>query len=765
MIALSLMLLLCADFSKMGGPLPNPIMFATQVPIPADFTTITSTFGNHIAAMAEVGRGGDLYIVYPSGTTKNLTQLAGFGVDGHQGATAIAVRDPHVHWDGSKAMFSMVIGAPTQFVWDTYYWQLYEVTGLGEFETPVITLVPNQPSNYNNIQAIYGSDDRIIYASDRPRNGAAHLYPLLDEYEEAPTVSGLWSLDPSNGDLFMINHAPSGAFTPFLDSAGRVIFTRWDHLQRDQQADADELSMGGTIYGTFNYSDESASALIIDSREEFFPEPRAVRVDLLAGTNLLGHSFNLFFPWQIMEDGSEEETLNHIGRHELAGYFNRSMTDPNLVEFNPAGRFNPNEIENFFHLREDPTQPGRFVGIDAPEFQSHAAGQINSIEGPDLANPDLMQITYMTHPDTADVTATPSADHSGLYRDPIYLSDGRILAVHTPETRADENDGTRAFPTSRYDFRIKLIDQNGAYYEAGTPLTSGINKNLNYFDPDVLVTYNGELWELYPVEVVARARPNRPEAVLSAPEQQIFDEESVDIQDFKDWMADRQLALAVSRDVTTRDGNDIQQPFNLQVPGGVSSIPTGGTVYEIAHLQFFQADHLRGIGGLATPSPGRRVLAQPMHDPAVDNPPSSGPEGSVSLALDGSMAAFVPARRAMSWQLTEPDGTSVIRERYWLNFKPGEIRVCASCHGINTTDQMGATVPTNPPEALRTLLQYWKSSNCAPGPLDVNQSGQINVLDAVLTVNGFGGSGSLDFNCDGSIDVLDLGLLLETWLQ
>ena len=167
-----------------------PILFVTQVPIAADFATIGSTFGNHEASMAQVGRGGDLWIRYPDGSLKNLTQAAGFGNEGFQGANAIAVRDPSVYWDGKKAMFSMVIGAPVeQFVFEDYRWQLYEITGLGKTETPKITKVPNQPS-YNNISPIYGTDDRIIFTSDRPRDGQAHLYPQLDEYESTPTVTG-----------------------------------------------------------------------------------------------------------------------------------------------------------------------------------------------------------------------------------------------------------------------------------------------------------------------------------------------------------------------------------------------------------------------------------------------------------------------------------------------------------------------------------------------------------------------------------------------
>ena len=32
---------------------------------------------------------------------------------------------------------------------------------------------------------------------------------------------------------------PRATLRPIIDSFGRVIFTQWDHLQRDQEADAD----------------------------------------------------------------------------------------------------------------------------------------------------------------------------------------------------------------------------------------------------------------------------------------------------------------------------------------------------------------------------------------------------------------------------------------------------------------------------------------------------------------------------------------------
>lgn len=703
-----------------AGDPPNPILFVTQMPISQDFATIGSVFANHRARIDKVGRGGDLYIRYANGTLRNLTQEAGYGSVGvHQGTDAIAVRDPHVHWTGTKALFSMAIGAPpAQYQWTTEYWQLYEVTGLGAGQTAVITKVPNQPETYNNLTPIYAADGRILFTSDQPRGGdQPHLYPQHDEYESTATNTGLWSLDPSTGHVFLLQHSPSGSFTPTLDSYGRVIFTRWDHLQRDQQADADALAVlagNPAPYGTFNWQSESAAAPMLNDRTEVFPEPRSVRTDLLAGTNLEGHSINHFFPWQIAQDGTGEETLNHIGRHDLHNYFNRSLNDDNnLTEFIAAVSDRPNEqsILNALQIREDPSVAGRYVAVDAPEFRTHAAGRIVALNAPPSLAPDQIVVSYLTHPITntqVDDGETPPSAHTGHYRDPLPLSDGSLIASHTAETRIAGNEGTRANPDPRYDFQLKTLSPSGGYLAASGSLTGGITKSLTYWDPDVLVSYNGPLWELQPVEVVSRAQPPATAmAELEAPELQIFQQEGVDPAAFKADLAQQGLALVVSRDVTRRDSDDRQQPFNLAIPGGAQTT-TGGLLYDVAYLQFFQGDQIRGIGGLADPAQGRRVIAQIMHDAAGANPPTTGPAGSVQLASDGSMAALVPAHRAMSWQMLAPDHEPVVRERYWITFQPGEVRVCASCHGQSSSDQIGQAPPTNPPQALALLLQHWQ---------------------------------------------------------
>ncbi|MEO8670422.1 MAG: hypothetical protein ABI411_03840 [Tahibacter sp.] len=687
--------------------LPYPIMFVTQFPISGDFGSIGSVFANHRGNTDLTGRGGDLYIRYTDGSLRNITAEAGFGNAGQQAANSISVRDPAISWDGTKAIFSMVIGAPPQqFQYVNTYFQMYEVTGFGQGQTLNIVKVPNQPNNRNNVMPVYLSDNSILFVSDQTRNFAPQLYPQLDEYEEAATPTGLWRLQPATGQMDLLQYSVSGSFNPTVDSFGRVVFTRWDHLQRDQQNDN-----AGNPYGIFNYSGEGPASVPTADRTEVFPEPRIE----VSGSGVFGHTINHFFPWMISQDGSGEETLNHVGRHELHSYFNRSFADNALSEFvPPPARKN---ILNMLQLREDPTTPGRYVGVDAPEFYTHAAGQIIRMDAGPSVNPDTMTITYLNSRSnqlTFDA-GSPPTDFTGHYRNPLPLSDGRMIAAHAADPRSAGNDGTRANPLPRYAFRIKRLAVGaGGFLEPVENLTPGISKTISYWDPDVLVSYSGPLWELSPVEVRSRSVPPSTVMQLAVPEQQAFTLENVDLNTFRTYLRANGLALIVMRNVTTRDRADKQQPFNLRVPGGVQTTATGGgTLYDIAHMQFFQGDQVRGTGGVAAPSAGRRVLAQTLHDnPTViaNLPNPGGPVGSVPIASDGSVALFVPARRALAWHSTSPTGTPVVRERYWISFQPGEIRACDGCHGVNQQNQ--ATPPQSAAQntslALRSLLARWR---------------------------------------------------------
>jgi hypothetical protein len=686
------------DLPPPTGLEPGTIMFATQVPMPVDFAGRLSTFGNHRPGEDIAPRGGDLMIRYPDGVLRFLTKEAGYGMEGFQGVNAIAVRDPAVHWTGDKAVFSMIVGsAPVQHANNGYVWQLYEVTGLKRGDTAVVTKVANQPATYNNISPIYGTDDRIIFTSDRPHNGLAHLYPQRDEYESTATNTGLLSLDPANGDLKLLNHAPSGAFSPSIDSFGRLVFIRWDHLLRDQQAAV-------PANGAVNFASEGLGAAKIGAVETF-PEDREFTPQTPYGP-VNRNAPNFFTPWQMSEDGTDEETLNHVGRHELS-WQNMKKTFANDTalsdETGPQFRANqiPLSIDNggLFHLREDPLNPGTFFSIAAPEFGTLTADRIVKLTGAPNISAESMTLTNMT------VTQTQVSNGTypdGRFRTPLPTTLGTLIASHTPATTAT--------PADMGVFRLRQLALNASTgrYTAGTALTSGITKSVSWWDTANLQTFNGALWELEPVEVRVRQRPVRPAAPLESPEASVFAEEGVSESTFRTWMRNNNLALIVTRDQTKRDRADLQQPFNLRVPGGVTTIKTGSTgrVYDIAHFQIFQGDLVRGYDNRG---PGRRVIAQPMHDDAGKNIPNpSGPPSSVKIAADGSTAAFVPARRALSWQTTDLAGEPIVRERFWVTTQPGEIRVCASCHGANTLTQAGTPGPTNKPEALRTLLRAWK---------------------------------------------------------
>ncbi|HXC50179.1 MAG TPA: hypothetical protein VN634_04790 [Candidatus Limnocylindrales bacterium] len=680
----------------------NPILFVTQTPA-AGFGSVAAVFGNHQPSIDAAPRGGDLMLRYPDGTLRSLTAEAGYGNSGMQGASSIAVREPCVHWNGQKALFSMIVGAATQqYQSPTARWQIYEVTGLGVGQVASIRKISGQPG-YNNVSPIYATDGRILFTSDRPRGGEAHLYPQRDEYESSPIVSGIYALDEQAGTYELLEHSPSGSTSLSLDTFGRVIFTKWDHLQRDQQGDAPGVVAS---YQSFTYASEAANAAKTQvlAGAEVYPEPRSTQDPAYSSSTSL-HTFNQFFPWEINQDGTAEETLNHVGRQEFGGAYTEGSfpADPNLTYYT-SDSLHANTLKiggdgGLFHLREDPNVPGDFLATNAPEFSTASGGKLMRITGAPSINPESMLLIAVTP--TANV---PQA--TGYFRNPLPMTDGKIIAVHTDATGAAANLGSTTAPNWNYAYRLKLLQTSGATMVAGPTLTNGITKTLSWWTPDQMASWTGTMWELDPVEVVARPVPTARVSVLPAIEAGVFAAEGVNVAEFRQYLRDNSLALVVSRNVTQRDRADVQQPFNLSVPGGVQSIGKSGTVYDISYMQFFQADALRGYGPIATPNAGRRLLARPMHEPGVSQAPGA-PSGGVVIAADGSMAALVPAKRALSWQLTDDLGTPVVRERNWLSFQSGEIRVCANCHGINTKSQTGAPAPVNEPQALHDLLAAW----------------------------------------------------------
>ncbi len=729
------------NFSAQGLTLTNPIVFVTQPPIARElnssvsntFLSIVTIFGNHLPDTAHAGRGGDLWLMITNQGLVNLTRKGGFGVSGVQDGIGIDVRDPAVHWSGKKVLFSMVVGAPTNATDTTpFFWQLYEVTNLDAViantnTTPAIVRVPNQPAGFNNVTPTYATDGHVIFMSDKPYRDQAFIYPQLDEYKGAPTISGTYSLDPATGDVKMLQHTPSGAFNPFIDSFGRLIMTRWDHLSQDPNALDDRL--GKRTNGSLNFLFEAPGSPTQSTNiVEDFPEPRSNDTNALVALGVNGNEFNQFLPWALDQDGGNEEILNHVGRHELSPAMVKSfVTDTNLVTFtNLAQRAasgvvtaNTNFFFSMFQITEDPRTNGLYWGVAAQDISifggAHAGGQILTFSGGAGVNPTNMIVSYITPTNGAN-----GPNNFGLYRNPLPMSDGTLIAAFTPTPTSfnfgwDTNTGSASAPISQYHFRLYTLASSGSLYGTNQLITPGIAATSIYWDGPVAVTNSATQWELQPVEVRARPIPTPMKSAAAAIEQQVFVNENVDLATFQADLAARNLALVVSRNVTRRDAADKQQPYNLRVPGGVSAVANSGKVYDITHLQYMQADYLRGYTlGTTNIQPGRRILATPLHDTSSFNVPSSqsnAPAGGIELMSDGSQAAILPANRAVTWQLTGTNNNdSVVKERYWISFRPGEIRTCANCHGINAVDQVGNPPPSNPPLALQALLRFWRTN-------------------------------------------------------
>jgi hypothetical protein len=371
-----------------------------------------------------------------------------------------------------------------------------------------------------------------------------------------------------------------------------------------------------------------------------------------------------------------------------------------------------------------------------------------------------MQPTYVTPavsiPNPA-LGSSPLGTPVDIYRNPLPLANGSLLAVHSPVTQYDSNSGTAAAPKSRYAFHLRMLVSSGTTMvpDSSLTVTSPQNVNLSYYAGGSPITYSGApLWELDPVEVIDRtaSKPAQLNSSIAAVEQTVFDEEGVHAPTYQSYLRSGGLALVVGRNVTRRDAADRQQPFNLKVSwSATQTLGAAGKVYDIGWMQFFQADALRaytfnGSNMSAPPQPGRRLMPVPLHGPALSEMPAvpGAPQGAVRLADDGSWAAVLPAGRALTWQLLDGTGAlSQVKERMEVTFAPGEVRTCAVCHGVNSHDQAGNLgVPVTKPMALRPVLQFWKASH-PPGSVQ-HIIASTNVLKgagvATIAVSRTGGS-------------------------
>ena len=466
--------------------LANPILFVTQVPIPGDFTTVGSAFGNQLAAVDSAARGGDLWIRYPDGTREEpdarrpasaTSGMQGAGVDRRARAVRAlerhegALQHGHRRADAAVSVGRRTTGRSTRSRASARARRRSSARSPISRRTTTTSARSTAPTTASSSPP-----------TARAAASAISIRSSTSTRRRRPSPASGASIRPPAICACSITRRPD-VFTPSIDSFGRVIFTRWDHLQRDQQADGD--AMDGAGYGTFNYADEIGGRGAPRPAGSRSSRSRAASRTGSAGGHAIsqGNSINQFFPWQINEDGTSEETLNHIGRHELHGYFDREHERrPDLSEFigaTAAARIRTRSRTSSRSRRIRRSRASTSASTRRSSRPTPRARSSASIAEPALTA-DQIAVTYITTRSTRDVT-DEGARRRPSARGTIAIRCRWRTARSSPSTRAEtarrrqrrhaRRRRSRATPSASR----RWWPQGGVYVPA-QPLTAGIHR-------------------------------------------------------------------------------------------------------------------------------------------------------------------------------------------------------------------------------------------------------------------------------------------------
>ncbi len=123
-----------------------------------------------------------------------------------------AVRDPQVHYGGRKILFSYRRGGQP-------YYHLYEV---GMDGTGLVQLTDGP---FDDIEPVYAPDGGILFCSTRCRRFVG--------CNPSP-VATLYRCEGDGSDIRELSASPFTDNTPSMLPDGRVLFTRWEYVDRNQ---------------------------------------------------------------------------------------------------------------------------------------------------------------------------------------------------------------------------------------------------------------------------------------------------------------------------------------------------------------------------------------------------------------------------------------------------------------------------------------------------------------------------------------------------
>ena len=122
------------------------------------------------------------------------------------------IRDPHVHYDGQKILFSYRPGG-------TITYHLYEIN----IDGTNLRQLTDGPDN--DIEPIYTPDGAIIFCSSR-----CHRYVPCWKTQ----VATLYRCDADGSNIRMISNNAEQENTPWMLPDGRVLYMRWEYVDRNQ---------------------------------------------------------------------------------------------------------------------------------------------------------------------------------------------------------------------------------------------------------------------------------------------------------------------------------------------------------------------------------------------------------------------------------------------------------------------------------------------------------------------------------------------------
>ncbi|MGD0899822.1 MAG: hypothetical protein ABR915_18470 [Thermoguttaceae bacterium] len=125
-----------------------------------------------------------------------------------------AVRDPCVSYDGRKILFSYRKA-------DSGYFNLYEINADGSG----LRQVTDGP--WDDIEPIYLPNDDIVFCSSRAKRWVNCWYTK---------VAHLYRCGPDGKNMFPLSANIEYDVTPWMMPDGRVLYTRWEYVDRSQRA-------------------------------------------------------------------------------------------------------------------------------------------------------------------------------------------------------------------------------------------------------------------------------------------------------------------------------------------------------------------------------------------------------------------------------------------------------------------------------------------------------------------------------------------------